>query len=998
MGAKQRIAILTMILLVVFLLFSCVGRGIPKIVLPDLENPEVLDALVQILTGDEDTAASDLIDETTAFDLEGEDAFSFSIQPQEGIEITVIFREQVQPFALVDGVLVYEIDVSTTESGVYEIIIRATIIPPNQNNPRNTNNTQEVRLWIHVVNHPPLTPFNPVPADKAENQPIEGIVLGWDSSDLEGDPITYMVYLGTTEEDLEWIATTTLKNHPLDELAYSTQYFWRVDADDGRTCEPRELTTGDVWSFTTETQMFTLTLDRNNDAWGTVTGGGNYTAGQVINIQATPNAGYRFVHWTRNGTVVSTQANHAYPMPAENVTLVANFEAIPAYTVSLIANPDIGGVLGGAGTYQSGTQVQVTADANEGFVFINWTLGSPEGGEVSGQPNFSYPMPAHNTTLVANYAELIYVEGGTFQMGDAGLACEDYPAAPAHTVNLTYDYWIGKFPVTYTQYDAFCDATGRAKPPNQVWGREDRPVVNISWWDAIAYCNWLSRKEGLPVAYIEREESGEGSLLDADGTITEDITQVEGYRLLTEAEWEYAASGGHEALPIPPRFLYAGSNSIDAVAWYTGNCTSLQPVGGKGENELGLHDMSGNAWEWCYGSYYAYPIEPVDNPNSPLEGTTRMIRGGAWNSNADSCQVAFQNAALTTNNYWNTSFRIARTGATYTLTLEADPAAGGTVEGGGTYSEGREAKIKATPNEGYLFLNWTENGAVVSIYGEPTYTMPAENVTLVANFMEEIPGMVLVKRGTFEMGDEHNDLTEIEKPVHQVELTYDFWAGIYPVTFEEYDLFCDATSKDKPDDAGWGRDDRPVINVTWWDAIAYCNWMSEQHTLAPAYDANGNLLATDGEMTYDITQVMGYRLLTEAEWEYAASGGHQTLPIPPRYLYAGSNNIDAVAWYWGSSNGTDRRTHPVGGKQGNPLGLHDMSGNVCEWCHDRFDWDYYEQGDKTNPIGPSSGSNRVYRGGYYGSGDKSCRVAFRDWDYPHISLNAIGFRLARTHF
>jgi hypothetical protein len=91
--------------LVVFLLFSCVGRGIPKIVLPDLENPEVLDALVQILTGDEDTAASDLIDETTAFDLEGEDAFSFSIQPQEGIEITVIFREQVQPFALLTWIL-----------------------------------------------------------------------------------------------------------------------------------------------------------------------------------------------------------------------------------------------------------------------------------------------------------------------------------------------------------------------------------------------------------------------------------------------------------------------------------------------------------------------------------------------------------------------------------------------------------------------------------------------------------------------------------------------------------------------------------------------------------------------------------------------------------------------------------------------------------------------------------------------------------------------------
>ncbi len=215
--------------------------------------------------------------------------------------------------------------------------------------------------------------------------------------------------------------------------------------------------------------------------------------------------------------------------------------------------------------------------------------------------------------------------------------------------------------------------------------------------------------------------------------------------------------------------------------------------------------------------------------------------------------------------------------------------------------------------------------------------------------------MVLVPGGQFNMGEKGSNFT--------VELAA-FLLGKYAVTFEEYDLFCDKTKRKKPDDAGWGRGRRPVVNVTWQDAVDYCNWLSEE-TGAP------------------------FRLPTEAEWEYAARGGEKG--AKDHFTNAGSNDVDEVGWYRENSGG---KPHPVGGKPPNQLGLYDMSGNVWEWCADWYG--DYPSGPVSNPTGPAKGSYHVLRGGSWGSSAGRCRVASRYYLSPVIRFILYGFRVARS--
>jgi formylglycine-generating enzyme required for sulfatase activity len=215
--------------------------------------------------------------------------------------------------------------------------------------------------------------------------------------------------------------------------------------------------------------------------------------------------------------------------------------------------------------------------------------------------------------------------------------------------------------------------------------------------------------------------------------------------------------------------------------------------------------------------------------------------------------------------------------------------------------------------------------------------------------------MRYIKSGGFKMGNEDSDAYSDEKPPHWIEMG-DFYLGKYEVTFDEYDKFCEATGQARPSDNGWGRGRRPVINVSWEDAIEYCNWLSTR----------------TGKK---------YRLPTEAEWEYAARADTTT-------KYSGSNEVGRVAWYAGNSS---EKTQIVGKKKPNSYDLYDMSGNVWEWCND-VKRDY-----GSNSLSQGSvNTARILRGGSWDERPRSTRVANRFDENAKLREANIGFRVALT--
>jgi len=246
------------------------------------------------------------------------------------------------------------------------------------------------------------------------------------------------------------------------------------------------------------------------------------------------------------------------------------------------------------------------------------------------------------------------------------------------------------------------------------------------------------------------------------------------------------------------------------------------------------------------------------------------------------------------------------------------------------------------------------------------------------------PDMILVEPGSFQMGA--TDGFADEQPAHRVLITRSFYIARHAVTFDEYDRFCDDTILSRPDDNGWGRGSRPIIGIDWYDAVAYCNWLSTKEGLEPCYRGKGRVTACDFAAD-------GYRLPTEAEWEYAARGGLEG----QRRIHAGSDDPDDVAWYDSNSGG---QTHPVGQKQPNELGLYDMSGNLFEWCWDWYDKAYYGSSPTSDPFGPPSPTghfdlNRVRRSGSWRENVDTVRTTFRSFDGASYA-GENGFRLVRT--
>ncbi len=212
-------------------------------------------------------------------------------------------------------------------------------------------------------------------------------------------------------------------------------------------------------------------------------------------------------------------------------------------------------------------------------------------------------------------------------------------------------------------------------------------------------------------------------------------------------------------------------------------------------------------------------------------------------------------------------------------------------------------------------------------------------------------------------------------------LVESFWICKYPFTQAEY---VKVTGKKNPSHFK-EKGKNPIESVSWMDAIEVCNILNLNRGYPAAYDVSGNLLDASGMMTDDVAKVRGFRLPTEAEWEYAARGGNQS----KGYEYSGRNDIIEVAWHDKNSGG---KTHPVGKLKPNELGLYDMSGNVFEWCNDwSGDNITGKEGEKTT--GLSSDSKRAMRGGSWDLAAQFSRISHSDCMDPRSSGNFTGFRL-----
>jgi len=228
------------------------------------------------------------------------------------------------------------------------------------------------------------------------------------------------------------------------------------------------------------------------------------------------------------------------------------------------------------------------------------------------------PDPAGRETTTPLGIEMVAVPGGEFQMGSDD---PDEPDQPLHKVRLS-PFRIDKYPITQEQYERVM-----GKNPSH-WKGPQHPVDQIRWRDAAAFCNARSRAEGLQAAYDPKTWACDFA--------------ADGYRLPTEAEYEYALRAGSTT-------LYCFGNSPDDLrryAWFKENSPrGTHPVGGLPPNAWGLCDMIGNVWEWCndyYGEDY-YRESPGQDPRGPPRGQNRVVRGGCWNSKPDHCRSAYRN-------------------------------------------------------------------------------------------------------------------------------------------------------------------------------------------------------------------------------------------------------------------------------------------------------------------------------------------------------------------
>ena len=522
-----------------------------------------------------------------------------------------------------------------------------------------------------------------------------------------------------------------------------------------------------IQQVTIANPTFTVTATANPSAGGTVTGGGEYNSGQSCTVSATANTGYTFTNWTENGTQVSTNPSYTFNVTGDR-TLVANF-TLTSYNINATANPSEGGTVSGAGSYNHGASCTLTATANSGYTFTNWT---ENGTQVSTNPSYTFNVMG-DRTLVANFtlnsyninATAIPSAGGTVSGAGSynhGASCTLTATAntgytftnwtengtqvstnPSYTFNVTGDRTlVANF--TLTSYNI--NATANPSAGGTVSGAGS--------YNHGASCT-LTATANSGYTFTNWTENGTQVSTNPSYTfnVTGDRTLVANFTLNSYTISASANPSAGGTVSGAGSYNHGASCTLTATANTGYTFTNWTENGTQvSTNPSYTFNVTGDRTLVATFTLNSYNVNATANPSN---GGT--VNGGGTFNHGQSCTVSATAATGYTFTNWTENGDVVSTNASYTFSVTANrnlvanfaintftisvsvnPANSGTATGGGTYNYGQSCTVIATSADGYTFLNWTENGSVVSTNANYTFTVNG-NRSLVANFEEQAP-------------------------------------------------------------------------------------------------------------------------------------------------------------------------------------------------------------------------------------------------------------------
>jgi hypothetical protein len=489
-------------------------------------------------------------------------------------------------------------------------------------------------------------------------------LLDWEES---SEAVSYELQIADTAGDLAAAAaipSSSSQHQVASALANGVTRYWRVrpiNADGVAGAW------GSGWSFTVNIATgVTIGSDMNAPLSVSLSGAlGTLSSSETMTVIATVNPAPDSYAWYLDGSLVVGESRASLGISGDslnagshNLSLrVIKGNAVGNATVSF-ARVDTSDLIGTAATpsfYPQGgtydTDQSVTLSCATPGAVIHYTLdgSTPTTAStvyrgpipvsiagsgttlkaIAGGPGFTTSAQATSSYLPPLLC-LLPVAGGSFNNGSS-------------VVTVT-SFTMAKYEVTQAQY-----LTVTGVNPSYFTGDSSRPVERVTWYDAVEFCNKLSEREGREMVYTITGRSPASGYPITGASVVMDRSR-NGYRLPTEAEWEYAARGGTST----QNYSYAGSDTVSDVAWYNSNSGYIaHAVGGKGANELGFHDMSGNVSEWCWDWYGSYPAGAQTDPLGASSGSSRVLRGGSCNSPASSCGGSYREYTIPhgTNNY-----------------------------------------------------------------------------------------------------------------------------------------------------------------------------------------------------------------------------------------------------------------------------------------------------------------------------------------------------------